>query len=67
MLLLVLVGAAVLTAASSYNTKPYSGYGQARRVRSLDGSDTAILEVDLGYNIYRGYENATTNIHVYKG
>lgn len=34
---------------------------------SLDWRFSSSLQVDLGYEIYQGYANATSNLNIWKG
>jgi hypothetical protein len=40
-------------------------FNHALRARQDSGSDP--LTVDLGYGVYRGYANASTNINTWRG
>jgi hypothetical protein len=61
---LVFIG---LAAAAPHASNPYSGYIQARHTTNPDDSKAASLDVDLGYSVYRGYVNGSTDMRVYKG
>ena len=65
-LLLIFVALAAAK-PTSYNSRPYNGVLQTRQVYDAVSNGTGSPEVDLGYDVYRGYTNASTNIDVYKG
>lgn len=53
----------IVARPSVYNAQPYSKVVKARQAPT----NTTGLEVDLGYAIYRGAANASTNLNVFKG
>jgi len=63
-MLLSLVSLATLVAASPtpFNARPYADV--AKRQASYDSGD---LEVDLGYSVYQGYNNATAGLNIFQG
>lgn len=50
------------SARPSYDSLPFSAF-DARRVTT----DDVGLQVDLGYAVYEGYNNATTGLNVWRG
>ncbi|EME45256.1 hypothetical protein DOTSEDRAFT_150197 [Dothistroma septosporum NZE10] len=66
-LILLTVTALAGAKPTSYDPRPYNGVLQARQVSYVGANEIASPEVDLGYSVYRGYTNASTNINVYKG
>lgn len=59
---------AVLARPSLHNTSPYADVLQARQASpSYDNQTSSGPTVDLGYAIYQGVANATTNLNVFKG
>lgn len=68
-MLFSLLFAAVLVAEKppAYNPAPYSYGIRSRQDSGAQGNDTSPIEVDLGYSIYRGTFNSTTNHNVFLG
>lgn len=50
---------------SQYNPRPYPAVLWARQART--GSNESSLQVDLGYQVYQGYNNATSGLNIWKG
>ncbi|KAK4502914.1 hypothetical protein PRZ48_006341 [Zasmidium cellare] len=69
MLLFSLLSAAALVAGKppAYNPAPYSYGIHSRRDTEPQGNGTSPVEVDLGYGVYRGVFNSTTNHDVFLG
>lgn len=59
----LLLAAAVVAVPQSYNPQPF---GKVVRARQAPTNGTG-LEVDLGYAIYQGVANSSTNLNVFKG
>lgn len=64
-----LLAFAALVAAkpTPYEPRPYSGFVQARQDYGSQTNNASSLEVDLGYSVYRGYANSTSNVNVWRG
>ena len=59
----VLLVAATAARPQRYDTQPFSKALRARQA----STNTTGLEVDLGYAIYQGTANSSTNLNVFKG
>ena len=60
------VGASLLFAVLSHAT-PYQRHSAFAPLSKRMSANTSSLQVDLGYNIYQGFPNATTGINTWKG
>lgn len=60
-----LLGAASLAASAAVPlAQPFE---HVKTKRQSQNSSSSGLEVDLGYEVYEGYNNATTSLNVWKG
>lgn len=50
------------SARPSYNSLPFSAFNAGQVTAGSTG-----LQVDLGYSVYEGYNNATTGLNVWRG
>jgi hypothetical protein len=61
-----LVGAASLAASAAVPVaQPFQHFNAKRQSTNVTGSSD--LEVDLGYEVYEGYNNQTTGINIWRG
>jgi hypothetical protein len=61
-----LVGAASLAASAAVPVaQPFQHLNTKRQSTNVTGSGD--LEVDLGYEVYEGYNNQTTGINIWRG
>lgn len=68
-MLFILLFAASLVAGQrpAYNPAPYSYGIRSRQAYNAQSNDSSSIEVDLGYSVYRGVFNSTTNQNVFLG
>lgn len=59
----LLLAALAIAVPQAYQSQPFAKVVRARQA-STNGTG---LEVDLGYAIYQGVANASTNLNVFKG
>ena len=59
----IALATSVVARPKSYDAQPYAKALKARQAPT----NTSGLEVDLGYSIYQGRFNATTNLNVFTG
>lgn len=59
---------ALATANPRYNrAQPFSNFIQARQENGDSSTNSSSPQVDLGYSVYQGYANSTSNINVFQG
>lgn len=63
----VLLGSSALAAPPSPHSNPFKNIARQATAKRQATSNSSSLRVDLGYEIYEGYHNATANIDVWKG
>lgn len=56
-----------LAAPPSPHSDPFKSYARQANAKRQSSGNSSAPEVDLGYEVYQGYHNATSDLNIYKG